>query len=506
MQETSTTNNVEEVNLNNCDREPIHIPGSVQSFGALVSCNNEQVITRVSDNIGNWLQVSPQELIGKPISDYFNLEEIAEIMRLNDNSWRSKPLSVKGRESKLHAICHVNSTEIYFDLLHQCDQDVRTRYASTIADLSRAISGTTTEVSTAQLLADTVRKLSGFDRVKVYKFDEDWHGEVIAESRVDEVPSYLGLHFPQSDIPKQARELYKRNKVRVIGDIDDPQSKLIEQPGLKPLDMSFSFVRSVSPIHLQYLRNMLVSSSMSLSLMQNKKFWGLIACHHRTPRTFTFEEADMFEAISALGSNRLTDLYRINQAELKTDQHELIQEIIAELRQSKDVKTLVDGSFNVGSLIYSTGAVVVLDGKRVASRNAVPDESSVEMLVSWLERDGEDLIFYDDLPQRFGDIGSYACGMLAARIPDLPSAWIIWFRFEVTKEVSWAGDPFKPVDETKYGSRLYPRTSFELWKEIKKGHSLPWSQFEVESARSLVTSLSNSSTLETLRSHRFLGN
>lgn len=484
------------VTINNCDREQIHIPGSVQSFGALIACDNDRVITRVSKNISSWLQLSPEELIGRPITEYFDEDEIYTVIRAQDSSWRSKPLTVKGAENKLHAICHISSTEIYFDLLRQADPGCQSRYASSVAELSKLLSGANSEKAAAQLLAETVRNLSGFDRVKVYKFDEDWHGEVIAESRTEEVPSYLGLHFPQSDIPKQARELYKRNKVRVIGDVNDPQVPLLELPDLKPLDMSFSFVRSVSPIHLQYLRNMLVSSSMSLSLFQNKKFWGLIACHHRTPRTFTFEEANFYDSISVLGSNRLTDLNRINQAVQKAEYHELIQRIVANVRRSKDISALINGTPCLSDMIYSTGSVVVINGKRVAAHNAVPDEESIRMLVSWLERDNEDVVSYDDLPHRYGhDIGSYACGMLAARIPDVPGSWLIWFRFEIAKEVSWAGDPFKPVDDTTYGARLYPRTSFELWKEIKKGHSLPWQAAEIDAAGALAVTLGNSISL-----------
>lgn len=489
------------VTLDNCDREQIHIPGSVQSFGALIACQKDLKITRVSNNIVSWLNQSPQDLIGKPINTIFDQSEIDAIICSQGNSWQSKPLSLDGGgENKLHAICHTSTTDMYFDLLPKSDPDCHSRFQASVVELSKALSGTNNEKAVAQLLADTVHRLSGFDRVKVYKFDKDWHGEVIAEAKVDSVPSYLGLHFPQSDIPKQARELYKRNKVRVIGDVNDPQAPLIELPGLKPLDMSFSFIRSVSPIHLQYLRNMMVSSSMSLSLFQDKKFWGLIACHHTAPRTFTFEEADFFNSISVLGSNRLTDLYRMNFAIQKAEYHDQIQKMIANVRRTKDIRGLVNGNPSMNELIYSTGTVVILNGQRVAAQNAVPDQDTLNMLIHWLEHDHESLVAYDDLPDRYSnDIGSYACGVLAARIPDLPSSWLLWFRFEVAKEVSWAGDPFKPDSNTAYGERLYPRTSFELWKEIKRGHSLPWQQCEIDAAEALSNGLSNSASLEKLQ-------
>jgi len=464
----------EDVDVTNCDREQIHIPGSVQSFGALIAFDTDQTITRVSANISGWLPGQAENIIGRKLTEFFDEQDMAKILKSECKGWHSSQLSVLNSEKKFNAICRSNSNETYLDLLQESDPERRARYARSVTELTKNLSSATTENAVAQIMADLVHELSGFDRVKVYKFDEDWHGEVIAEAKVPEVPSYLGLHFPQSDIPTQARELYIRNKVRVIGDVNDPQIPLLERSDLKPLDMSFSFVRSVSPIHIQYLKNMMVSSSMSLSLFQNKRFWGLIACHHTTPRTFTFEEADFYDSISHLGSNRLSDLERISVAVRRAEYHELIQKMLADLKKSKKIQSMVEGEITLKDLISSTGAVVILSGQRVAKQGAVPDQDALDMLVSWLERGEDDVVSFDDLPQRYGqDIGSYACGMLAARLPDSPRSWLIWFRFEVAEEVKWAGDPFKPAEETMFGKRLYPRTSFELWKEIKKGSFLP---------------------------------
>ncbi len=324
----------------------------------------------------------------------------------------------------------------------------------------------------AQVIADFVREVSKFDRVKVYKFDKDWNGEVIAESRKESMPSYKGLHFPHTDIPKQARELYVRNRFRVISDVEGPQSRIVEEPGLSPIDLSFSFVRSVSPIHLQYLRNMNVRASMSISLFEKGKFWGLIACHHESARPFTLQEFSFYQTLSQLCSNRLSDLSRLAESEIKLKYLSSIQDIAANLIDSKDFKSLLQSHPSLDELIYSTGNVFFSDDL-ILRKNSTPDNPTLKALIEWLECGPNQEVFAcDDLPARYGhDIGAYACGLLAAKIPNHFKSWVLWLRPEMSKSVNWAGDPFKPSNESPFGERLYPRTSFELWKETVKGIS-----------------------------------
>jgi light-regulated signal transduction histidine kinase (bacteriophytochrome) len=176
------------------------------------------------------------------------------------------------------------------------------------------------------------------------------------------MPSHKGLHFPHTDIPKQARELYIRNRFRVISDVEGSQSRIVEEEGLSPLDLSFSFVRSVSPIHLQYLRNMNVRASMSISLFEKGKFWGLIACHNETPRTFTVQEFSLYQTLSQLCSNRLSDLHKLAESEIKLKYLSTIQDIAANLLDSHDLKSLIQKQPPLDELIHSTGNVFITDG------------------------------------------------------------------------------------------------------------------------------------------------
>lgn len=477
------------VNIDNCDKEQIHIPGSVQSFGALVAFDAAHIITRASENIEKLTGQRAIDLIGKPLTAVMDETEILKLESVdNDDFFSCVSLQLKSG-GPMTAVAHATSTESYVDIVSDPHQ-LKTDFFPVIREMTSELSAASTENELAQIIADKVRFISGFDRVKVYKFDADWNGEVIAEARKQSMPSYKGLHFPASDIPKQARELYIRNRLRVIADVNDPQSSIIEKPDLAPLDMSFSFVRSVSPIHLQYLRNMDVAASMSISLFERNKFWGLIACHNEKPRTFNLHEATLFYSLSQFCSTRLTDLNKINAGEQKEAYLSIVQDLVSNYNRTRRLDTLVQDKPSVDDLIICTGNAIVV-GKTIAKKNAAPDDTTLHALVAWLERGGEDVFACDDLPSRYGEsIGSYACGLLAAKIPNVPKSWILWFKLEITTEVDWAGDPFKPSNDSPFGARLYPRTSFDLWKESRKGHSSPWQPWELEAAQFLAKMMS----------------
>lgn len=476
------------VTIDNCDKEQIHIPGSVQSFGALIGFDSQHLITRVSENIESLIGQKAVDLLGKPLGTIMEDREIAKLESIdNDTFFSCVSLQLKAG-GPMTAVAHATNGESYIDIVRD-PLTSKTDFFPVMREMASEFSAAANEQQLAQIIADKVRFISGFDRVKVYKFDAEWNGAVIAEARKSSMPSYKGLHFPASDIPKQARELYIRNRLRVIADVNDPQSPLVERADLKPLDMSFSFVRSVSPIHLQYLRNMDVAASMSISLFERNRFWGLIACHNEKPRAFNLHEATLFYSLSEFCSNRLTDLYRMNAGEQKEAYLSIIQDLVSNFNRNRRIESLIQEKPAVDDLIISTGNAVVL-GKSIVKKNAAPDDSTLHGLIAWLERGGENVFACDDLPSRYGEsIGSYACGLLAAKIPNVPRSWILWFKLEITTEVEWAGDPFKPTEDSPFGARLYPRTSFELWKENRKGHSSPWQPWELEAAHFLAKML-----------------
>ena len=269
------------VDLTNCDREQIHIPDAVQSFGALIAFDGHQKITRVSANIKQVIPgMETNALLGKALSEVLPEESLKRLLASNGLSGWHVNLAQLKNGSPVEMLLHDSGQEKFIDIVARQENQDHLDHAAILMDFIAKSSKADSVLALSQLLADVVRKISNFDRVKIYQFDADWNGAVIAESRVESAPTYLGLHFPHTDIPKQARELYQRNKVRVIADVDDVKAPVVSSGERPPLDLSFSFIRSVSEIHLQYLRNMKVRASMSLSLFNGNKFWGLVACHN----------------------------------------------------------------------------------------------------------------------------------------------------------------------------------------------------------------------------------
>ncbi|HEY9679285.1 MAG TPA: GAF domain-containing protein [Drouetiella sp.] len=470
--------------VESCAQEQIHIPGSVQSFGSLLVFDYNHCVTRVSQNINQIVGVPAETLLGLHAKELLHVQHQERIRKAFDSKQNLIRITfANGAEH--YALCQYLGDEFYLDILHEPKNlDPVTATQRFVAALSAA----TTPAQCAQAITDEVRALTNFDRVKLYKFDASWNGEVIAESRADGVPSYLGLHFPESDIPVQARELYIRNRVRVIGSVNDPQSQIVQKTSLPPLDLSFSFIRSVSPIHLQYLRNMDVMASLSISIFQNNKFWGLIACHNRTPRTFDTGDESFFKTVSLLASSRMTAVRMLKDTSESKDSLAMQRSLVPMLTKD-DPKLLLSSDAGFDRVIPSNGFALVL-GEATHCQGVVPEKSALVSLVEWLERGAETTFSCEDLPARFGaTIGQNTCGLLAAKIPQQERSWLMWFRVESPKEVSWAGDPYKPTESTEYGTRLYPRTSFAIWNETQRGRSQEWRQSEIQTSEELANLL-----------------
>ncbi|MDX2108305.1 MAG: hypothetical protein SFY67_18070 [Candidatus Melainabacteria bacterium] len=231
----------EEVNIDNCAKEQIHIPGSIQSFGYLIAFDENLKITRASENIQEITGENAAALVGQDLSRILNPKDLERLDNSsNELRRRNAILSLKSGH-QVGCVIHSAGKECFLDLVPNKSEGTQIFLA--ISELSSSLSRAKSLEELAKIMVDTVRKVSKFDRIKLYQFDKDWHGEVIAEARDPEIPSYKGLHFPESDIPKQARELYIRNRVRVIADVEDAQSTIYQHEDAKPLDLSFSFSR-----------------------------------------------------------------------------------------------------------------------------------------------------------------------------------------------------------------------------------------------------------------------
>ncbi|MBD2518918.1 GAF domain-containing protein [Nostoc sp. FACHB-973] len=495
-----------EVDLTNCDREPIHIPGSIQPHGVLLALKEpELIILQCSNNTYSLFGISPEQLLNQPLSNFLESEQINFLQDcLSQQDLQIvNPLefTIKSGDKNLHydVIIHRSSqilvleleptflekSNAFFKFYHLLKQAIsQLQVASSVIELS-------------QILAQEVKKMTGFERVMVYRFDEDWNGIVIAEQKPEYLTSYLGLHYPASDIPVQARQLYSQNWLRLIPNADyQPAAILPANNPLtgQPLDLSKSVLRSVSPLHIEYMHNMGVTASMSISIMKNQKLWGLIACHHQSPKYVPYEIRHACEFLGQITSVELSGKEDSEDTEskinLKSVHSKLVEFMSAE---NNFLEGLIQHQPNLFNLVNAEGAVVSFE-KEYFSVGNTPEKPDIQNLIEWIYQNVQEEIFYtDSLSQiypegeKFGDVAS---GLMALSFSKIQRNYVLWFRPEVVRTVNWGGNPNKPVEVTGNGSlRLSPRKSFESWKETVRLKSLSWKPYEVSAALELRSAI-----------------
>ena len=499
-----TTSPIVPADLLTCDREPIHLPGSIQPHGVLFALDEPDLrIAQCSSNTGTLLGRQAAALLGQPVGELFAPEDARALRTaLTRDALEGQPLylrtltvQIAGEMHSFHALAHRHDGVLILELelspaagevsFHDLDPLVRS-FLGRLEEVH-----TTTEL--LSLAVDEVRRVTGFDRVMAYQFDPQWNGRVVAERRDEQYPSYLDLHFPASDIPRQARELYRLNRLRMI--VDGRYSPVPIVPTThprtgRPLDLSFAALRSVSRVHLEYLRNFSVVASMSVSILRDGRLWGLIACHHYTPRLVPFAVRTACDLIAQMLALQLAAHERREYYALRLRLEEVQAALLSRMaREEHFVDGLIRRPDLSLSLTGAAGLAVLSDGRCELVGQTPPDEV-VRRLGAWLaRRDGPGVFATERLVDLWPEAAEHqatAAGLLAVSISRLNRSFVLWFRPEVVRTVNWSGDPRKPVDPENSG-RLNPRRSFEKWKELVRGRSLPWQSAEVEAATSLRT-------------------
>jgi len=497
---TNATPHLAPVDLTNCDREPIHIPGLIQPHGVLLVLQEPDLtLIQVSGNTQDLLGYLPESLLGQPLLLLLGGSQIQRIQQCLAEDFESiNPLALVIRNGdrtlELDGIIHrwdrVVLLELepkwearnpdFFDFYHQVKEPItRIQKASTVLEM-------------CQVVVREIRRLTGFDRAMVYQFDTDGAGRVIAED-TDQDPPYLDLHYPPTDIPKQARHLYTLNWLRLIPNVHyQPVALIPEHNPLtqQPLDLSLSVLRSVSPLHLEYLRNMGVTASMSISLMQGQNLWGLIACHHSSPKYIPYPIRTVCEFVGQVVSAELVNKEVSQDSDYKRHLKSLQTQFVEALSQAD---YFLDGMVQVQaqllSLVDATGAVIC-SGHQCIQVGETPSEAEIHQLLHWIKPHLNQGIFETrSLSKHYPEAASFeaiASGVLALEISRSHRNYILWFRPEVVQTVKWGGNPNKPVEVLEDGSmRMSPRKSFELWQETVRGCALPWKPCEVEAVAEL---------------------
>ncbi len=483
------------VDLSNCDREPIHVPGRIQGHGALFALREPDLaVVQASGNAPEVIGFGRGDLLGLTIDRLVAAGDAERCRRwLQSPGVREAgPIRLAAGTRVFDATAHRHDGVLILELENggrpedACPTDYRpVRTAMGRLQAADSLS------EFCRVAAEEMRTLTGFDRVIVYRFDADWNGQVYGEARRDDLAPLLGLHFPAGDIPEPARKLYHLNKIRLIADADAQAVPLI--PGLnpltgRPLDLTFSVLRSVSPVHIQYLKNMGAHASMSVSLLREGRLWGLLSCmHYSGPRYVTPGVRDACEFLGQVVSAQLAvkedsegHQYR---GQLQAVRERLLQRMSAE----GDLVRGLPGD-DLLALTGAAGAAIAYDGSCMLT-GTTPTEEQVKRLVAWLRVHAEGEVFHTDSLARLypeaAEFKDVASGLVAIATTKVQGHYVLWFRPEVVQTVNWGGDPRKPVEHATPSGELSPRRSFELWREEVRLKCLPWRQWEVDAARLL---------------------
>ncbi len=484
--------------LDQCALEPIHVPGSIQPHGYLFAIDPDNLtVVAASANAAETMGVRPRDIIGRPIATILipTTGESMDAALAPHQAW--SPLRVRFAQAAQPTEwdCVTHPAEAGLILLELGPGISSGRAETLLGGIRHAIErirNAETPQGACETLAREIRALIGFDRVMIYQFDTDWNGEVIAEDRVPGAHSYLGHAFPASDIPAQARALYLRNPVRLIPDASYTPSPLVPSihPATgQPIDLSVASLRSVSPTHLEYLANMDVAASMSVSIVRDGALWGLVACHHPAPRLLPIPLLQACELLAQAASWYLDADDRSATAECFVTERRLEAELAAKADGRLDYRVRLD-TIAPGLLdLTMAQGIAICDGQTVWTTGVVPPDEQILRLAAWLQQAGEVQLITNRLSALFPPATAcqgVASGVAARR---LPGGWLFCFRAEWPHTQVWAGDMSTPVKATSDSGRINPRKSFAAWRQVIYGASRPWTARDlsaVDRVKSLV--------------------
>lgn len=468
--------------LSACEREPIRIPGSIQPHGVLLAADDDGRVYAASDNAEALLGPS----IGRPVTELLGSTGLELDLPAATTNAR-----YTGAFGDHDVFVHRSAQGCIVELERAAGPRPS---AAEVLDRTVATSialGSAVDLDAAtRIAAEAVRAITGYDRVMIYRFLEDGTGQVVGEARDAKIAPLLNHRYPASDIPRQARALYLENPIRVIPDVGYKPVSL--SSSAEPVDLSGAILRSVSPVHIQYLKNMEVGASASLSIVHQGQLWGLIACHHTTPRAIGYERREMArQATLALEAaiHRLEEEVSQREALRLTRRREELLPLVAAAEELSD--GLAAHLPELATVIPADGLAVVAD-RKVHLHGVTPPKDAIGALAEWLlEPKAPAVRSTSHLGRDYPPAESWpaqASGLLSVVLRN-PTVAIMWFRAEQVETVNWAGNPHEPLDPSAPAGTLCPRRSFELWVEQVRGRSRPWRTNEQDAARRLADRL-----------------
>ncbi|MEP7296894.1 MAG: GAF domain-containing protein [Burkholderiales bacterium] len=504
-----------QADLTNCERELIHLAGSVQPHGLLLALREPDLrIVQASANVQTLLGLHVEALLNQSVAElggdiHASIQQVrAQAADLTEPAPLRCRVQVsgltRGFEGTMHRVPGVGGGHVLLieiepvgtEHVQVATVDIS---ATQLRDLLGAAVQRLSAASAIGTLVDGVvrcfRDMLGYDRVMVYKFDPDGHGKIIAEARDPRLESLLGHHYPASDIPQRARELYLRNRLRVLVDVHYEPSPLVPRqlPGSGvELDMSMCQLRSMSPLHLQYLKNMGVTATLVVSLVREGKLWGLIACHHYAPRNLRFAVRAAADLLAEVAATRIAAIENYAHAQVAIQVRRLEQRLVEATSTEGDWRlALFRNPRTVLQPLEATGAALFHEGELLTA-GETPSTAELRALMQWIGTQSFDGLFSCSSVARtnpaLDSLTPTASGVLAVKLSKSKPDYLMWFRKEQLLTVTWAGDPSKPMVANN-PLELSPRSSFAAWSEIVRGTALPWSNSELALGRAFGASL-----------------
>lgn len=498
------TNNIRNKDAEFCGKVPLHQTNLIQPHGILLIVAKEDLnILQVSENCTNLIGKPAMEVAGTPLSHYITAGETALL-----HAHFSIPVEGKvpllftfeqhGGLKKFLALVQAQPG-YYIIEIEKEPVSAENSFVVIYQELKFAIAAietATTIDEAARIVVQELKRISSFDKVMVYRFDEAWNGTVIAEAMEAGMDSYLGLKFPASDIPKQARDMYRKNAYRFIPDAAYTPVRLY--PVLNPVtggftDLTDSNLRSVAGVHIEYLRNMNVAASMSTRIMKDGELWGLIACHHRSAKFFSYHLCALFELLSTIISAKVASLEQRKTYGLKSGMQALYVSVVEKIYSSSDLMEGLYGQrHELLEMLNADGVAVVLFNE-VHLFGITPIAADVEDLVFWLQANNIHTLYQAaNLSAVYEGAAHYAAeasGLLALPLQPQNGDYVLAFRQEAIRNVAWGGNPAEAITLEPDGKKYHPRYSFAKWKETVQQQAIPWNSEELETAEQLLNFL-----------------
>lgn len=490
-----------------CGSLPLNFINNIQSYGVLLVLEKETFrIVQCSQNTDEHLGIAHEQLVERQLSAFVTAEDIASMKAVFRPGIKEKlpfKLNFQTAEGPKPFLLLLHPGEEYWiaeiepQLPWELKDDTFIGVYHRIKHIMAAIESADSAMQLCHLAAAALKEISGFDRVMIYQFDEDWNGLVVAEELEEGMEPYLALRFPASDIPRQARALYETNAYRLIPDRNYQAVKLY--PVINPLtqtfvDLSACNLRAVAAVHLEYLQNMNAAASMSTRILVNGKLWGLISCHHRTSRAISYEMCTVFEMLSDVISSKIASLASDEQLRLRGRLQDIQSQLVEKIYREDLISALTSAEPNILTLLNAKGAVIVHNQLTETVGN-VPPADTMRDLVFWLQTRNLTETYAADAISEVYDDGyqhdEIASGMIVLPIRPDKGEFLIAFRPEVVREINWGGNPHERIQFETDNKNYHPRNSFRLWQQTVKRTSLPWHSEEIAIAESFRKILVN---------------